>query len=50
MLSIVLSPLVQCLALLFCDPQISDSNSVLDGQGYELFGESAYKSTVYFFL
>ena len=33
--------LVNCLALWFCDPQLTGSNQVGYGQCYELFGEIA---------
>ena len=36
--------LVQWLALWFYDSQIAGSNPVGDGQGYELFGEIAFRN------
>ena len=38
----IMSPLVHWVALRFCDLQAVGSIPVVDGQGYELFGEIAY--------
>ena len=41
---VYITTLVHWLAFWFCDPQFAGSNSVVDCQGYELFGEITLKN------